>query len=92
MTRIRNKDFGVGLVADYLSRFDITRLQQLVKLGAEFARVVLPHRAVFIIQPIFLQREPVRLVGSRFRNQVNLKAGLTKHLKWMQGFGDEEAC
>ena len=38
----------------YVARNDVTRLQEVVKLRAEFTRVIFPNSTVLIIEPVLL--------------------------------------
>ena len=63
----------------------------MVQLGAEFTAVVFPDFAIGIVEPFFLLREPVWLVGAGFGDEIDVEAGLAEDGEWVEGFGDEEA-
>lgn len=52
--------------------------------------MIIPHSSVGIVQPVFLLREPIRLIGSRLRDQIDFKAGLAEDLERVQSFGNEK--
>jgi hypothetical protein len=71
---------------------NITGLQQVVQLGTEFTGVILPDGSIRIVQPVLLLGKPIRLIGSSFRDEIDLKAGLAEDLERVQCLSNEKAC
>ena len=72
-----------------LCRVDICGLQMLIELLSELALRILPHLAIFAAEPVLLLREPVGLIRSSLRDQLDLKPGIAEDVEGMQGLGDE---
>lgn len=54
--------------------------------------MILPDAPVFVGEPVFLLAQPVGLVGAGFGDEVDFESRLLEHVKWVEGFGDEESC
>lgn len=75
----------------YLVRIDVTRLQEIVNLRAEFTGVILPNGTVFITEPVLLLREPVRLVRPGLRHEIDVEARFLENKERVQSLSDEQA-
>lgn len=79
-----------GEVESIRDLVDIARFADMVQLGSGFAAVVFPDDAVFVLEPLFLQGEPVGLVGTCFGKEVNFETCFAEDVEGVEGFGDEE--
>lgn len=52
--------------------------------------MILPQLPILIIQPFLLLREPIRLIGSGFRDKIDFEMGGAEDLEGVKGFGYEE--
>lgn len=68
---------------------DIARFEKRIQLGPKFGLGIFPDGLVFTLQPIRLQREPVRLVSAGFRDEIHFETCLTENIEGMQSLSND---
>lgn len=58
---------------------------KLVELAPELGRMVLVDLALFVLEPIGLGGESVRLVAARFGDEVDFEAGFLEGFEGVKG-------
>lgn len=53
--------------------------------------MIFPNSSILAREPIFLQRQPIGLVGACLGDEVHFEAGFFEHVEWVQRFGDKQA-
>lgn len=81
--------FSFSKVCTHVIRFDVAWLQQFIKLGTKFTRVIFPDGTILVWKPVFLLGQPIRLVSTSLGDEVDLEACFFEDIEWMKGLSDE---